>query len=96
VFVAFVIVIVLVLGVSMWHRIKHPEDVLDPGESPADYLRRVHGPPPTKRERHRARWALIACAVFAVLLTVVISSLPDDGGDCNTEGRCFHWTVDQP
>ena len=95
-FVAFVIVVASVFGISLWHRVRHPEDVLDPHESPAEYVRRLHGTPPTERERHRARWVLIACAVFAVVLTAVISSLPDDGGDCTTDGRCVHWTLDQP
>jgi hypothetical protein len=94
--VAIAVTIVLVVVVASWYRVKHPEDVFEPGESPAERARRLYGPPPTPRARRRGRWLLIACAVFAVVLTAVISSLPDDGGDCNTEGRCVHWTYDQP
>jgi hypothetical protein len=95
VFVAFMIVIALMVVLTVWFRWKHPEDVIEPGESQAERVRRLYGPPPTPRERRRGRWLLIASLVFAVVLTAVISSLPD-GGDCNTEGRCFHWTYDQP
>ena len=96
IFVAFMIVIALMVVFIVWSRWKHPENVIEPGESLEERYRRLYSPPPTPRERRRGRWLVVASLVFAVVLTAVISSLPDGGGDCNTEGRCFHWTYDQP
>lgn len=94
VFDTFIILVIAAAAFGIYMRVKHPENVIEPGESLEERFRRVN---PTPEDRKRARRFGLWFCIAVVAAAILFSRLPDSSPtDCNADGRCTTWQYSNP